>query len=234
MSRAWTGRTYLWLGAALALAAFAKITEEMLELSRLRALDVTLLVALAARRGPLLTAAAVDLTALGSPVLVVLHSAMALVVLLLLRDRRGAFQLSLASGGAALWTLLTKDLIERARPDVVPRLVEVSGFSYPSGHSSASAAMYLTIALIAARYLPGVAERALLVSVSGVVVGLVALSRVYLGVHYPSDVAGGVCLGAAWAFLVAGGLPGAAVRSQEARSSATAGRRTGSAAGSER
>src|SRR5438552_3379928 len=116
MRRAWTGRAYLWLAAALALLGFAKITQEMLEPTGLRALDHDVLIALAGARGPRLNAVGVDLTALGSPVLVALHSGMALCVLLLMRDRRGAAQLAVASGGAACWTLLTKDLIERARP----------------------------------------------------------------------------------------------------------------------
>src|SRR5207253_1546946 len=100
-------------------------------------------------------------------------------------------------------TLATKDLIERARPQVVPRLVVVAGYSYPSGHSLASAAMYLTIGILTARHLRSLRDRLILIGTTALLVVMIALSRVYLGVHYPSDVASGVCLGASWAFLLA-------------------------------
>jgi undecaprenyl-diphosphatase len=111
-----------------------------------------------------------------------------------------------ASPGAGVLILLTKGFIERARPTVVPGLVDISGFSYPSGHSLAAAAMYLTIGILVARPLTTVPSRLLVVGLLSLVIGLIALSRVYLGVHYPSDIVSGVALGSAWALLLAGGF----------------------------
>ena len=199
-----TGRLSLWSGgAALALLAFVRITRELSE-GDVSAVDRTILLAVARARTPWLTIAAIDVTALGSITLVALFSAFTLVVLLVLRDRLGAFQMLAASVGAGILTLVTKDIIERTRPEVGQRLITVSGFSYPSGHSLSTSALYLTIAIIAGRYVQHLGARvAIFVAVSAVVI-LVGASRVYLGVHYPTDVVSGISLGAAWALVLAG------------------------------
>jgi undecaprenyl-diphosphatase len=196
----------LWLGAAsLSFGIFIKITSELLE-NEGRHLDSFILTAVAKTRRPWLTGVAVDITALGSTTLVVLISAVVLCMLLSLKDRLGAWQLLLNSVGAGIWTVISKSVIERARPENITPLVQVSGFSYPSGHSLASASLYLTIAILAVRYLPTTKARVLLLGLAVVVILLVCVSRVYLGVHYPSDVASGASLGVAWALLLAGGF----------------------------
>jgi undecaprenyl-diphosphatase len=195
-----------WLGAAsLSFAIFVKITSELLE-NEVRGLDSSILTAIAKMRRPWLTGIAVDVTALGSMTLVVLISGVALCILFSIKDRLAAWQLLLNSVGAGIWTVITKNVIERARPEDVTRLVQVSGFSYPSGHSLASASLYLTIAILAARHMPTKKARLLVFCLAFVFISLVGISRVYLGVHYPSDVASGVLLGVAWALLLAGGF----------------------------
>jgi undecaprenyl-diphosphatase len=197
-------RLSLWLGAtSLIFGIFVKITSELLE-NEVHGLDSSILTAVAKMRRPWLTSVAVDLTALGSITLVVLISAVALCILLSMGNRLAAWQLLLNSLGAGIWTVITKNLIERARPESITPLVQVSGFSYPSGHSLASASLYLTIAILAGRYLPTTKARVLLLGLAVLVISLVCISRVYLGVHYPSDVASGASLGVAWALLLAG------------------------------
>jgi len=199
-------RLSLWLGASfLFLAIFLKLTSELVE-NEVQGRDAIILAAIASLRRPWLTGIAIDLTALGSMTLVILISLIALCVLLLLRDRLSASQLVLNSAGAALLTILTKNLIERTRPDNVEHLVHVTGFSYPSGHSLVAASLYLTIAILTAHHLPTLQGRVLLVFIALAVIFLVGMSRMYLGVHYPSDVASGVCLGVAWALLLAAGF----------------------------
>jgi undecaprenyl-diphosphatase len=198
------GRLSLWLGGAtLALGTFVRITRELIE-GDVSAMDSAILLAVAKKRTPWLTITAVDVTALGSITLVVLFSVFTLMVLLVLRDRLGALQLLTASVGAGILTLVAKNLIERIRPVEAQQLIVVSGFSYPSGHSVSTSALYLTIAIIAGRYVQHSGARAaIFVAVSAVLI-MIGASRVYLGVHYPSDVVSGISLGAAWALLLAG------------------------------
>jgi len=198
------GRLFLWLGgAALAFLAFVRITRELIE-GDVGAMDSAILLAVAKARTPWLTIAAIDVTALGSITLVVLFSAFTLVVLLVLRDRLHALQLLAASAGAGILTLVTKDIIERTRPEVAQQLIAVSGFSYPSGHSVSTSALYLTIAIIAGRYVENPGARAAIFLAVSVVLIMVGASRVYLGVHYATDVVSGISLGAAWALVLAG------------------------------
>jgi undecaprenyl-diphosphatase len=198
------GRLSLWLGgAALAFLIFIRITRELIE-GDVSTFDSTILLTVARIRTPWLTIAAIDVTALGSITLVALFSAFTLVVLLVLRDRLGALQLLAASAGAGILTLVTKNIIERIRPAEAQQLIVVSGFSYPSGHSLSTSALYLTIAIIAGRYVQHSGARtAIFMAVSAVPI-MVGASRVYLGVHYATDVASGIALGAGWALVLAG------------------------------
>jgi undecaprenyl-diphosphatase len=166
--------------------------------------DSAILLQVAKVRTPWLTGAAVDLTALGSSTFVVLFSLFTLFVLVLLRDPRGALQLLLASSGAGILTLVTKNIIERARPAEAQQLIFASGFSYPSGHSVSTSALYLTIAIIGCRHVQRAGGRATIVLAALGVAVMVAASRVYLGVHYATDVASGFSLGVAWALLLTG------------------------------
>jgi undecaprenyl-diphosphatase len=198
------GRLALWLGgAALALLVFVRITRELIE-GDVTAFDRAILLAVAKKRTPWLTSTAVDITALGSITLVVMFSAFTLLVLLVLRDRMGALQLLAASAGAGVLTLVTKDLIERVRPAEAQQLIVVSGFSYPSGHSTSTSALYLTIAIIAARHMRHAGARTTIFLAVSAVLTMVGASRVYLGVHYATDVVSGISLGVAWALLLAG------------------------------
>jgi undecaprenyl-diphosphatase len=100
--------------------------------------------------------------------------------------------------------MVTKNVIERIRPEEAQQLIVVSGFSYPSGHSLSTSALYLTIAIIAGRHVQhSIARAAIFLAVAAVLL-MVGASRVYLGVHYATDVVSGISLGAAWALLLGG------------------------------
>ena len=194
----------LWLGAAaLAFAFFIKLTSELLE-HEVSGLDRTILIGFAKARVPWLTVMAVDLTALGSLTLVVLISTVAFCVLLLLKDRMAALQLAAASVGAGILTSAVKNYIDRTRPAEVTQLIQVSGFSYPSGHSLAAASLYLTVAILVCRHLQRTGHKIAILTMTMAIILLVGLSRIYLGVHYPSDVVSGISLGTAWALLLGG------------------------------
>jgi undecaprenyl-diphosphatase len=193
-----------WLGtASLAFGLFIKITSELLE-HEVSSVDRMILIGLAKARTPWLTVVAVDLTALGSVTLGVLVSTIALCVLLLMKDRMGALQLVAASVGAGILTTTIKNYIDRPRPEVVTQLIQFSGLSYPSGHALAAASLYLTIAILVCRHIQRTGHQIAILAMTVEIILLVGMTRIYLGVHYPSDVASGISLGVAWALLLAG------------------------------
>lgn len=208
-----TVRVELWLAViALAVGVFIVLTNVVVAAGGAVPADGAILRWIAERRAPFLTKRMVDLTALGSPTLVGLFTVVAVAILTALRDWRGAVHLALASLGTWALTSVPKALVERSRPPEVERLIEVSGFSYPSGHALAAAALYLTIALIVGNRQRSGAWTAVLVAAAAGLVFLVGLSRVYLGVHYPSDVLSGAALGASWALMLAAAVAIAAAR----------------------
>jgi undecaprenyl-diphosphatase len=125
------------------------------------------------------------------------------VALLLFRQRYHlAAMMAAATGGGALASMVLKSLFARPRPAIVPHLIDVSTLSFPSGHATNSAIVYLSIALVLARNFADRPTRVfILASAVGLVV-VIGVTRVYLGVHYPSDVAAGWMAGAAWALAM--------------------------------
>jgi undecaprenyl-diphosphatase len=103
-----------------------------------------------------------------------------------------------AAGGGLLSTAM-KSLIGRERPDVVPHFVTVASPSFPSGHSMLAAVVYLTLGALLARFAGRRRVRTYFLAVALLLAFLVGSSRVYLGVHYPTDVLSGWAAGLAWA-----------------------------------
>ena len=142
-----------------------------------------------------------DVTALGSPVVLTLIVFGAWGFLMMAGHRAMAW-LSLASaGGGMLMSRSLKALFTRARPEDVYHATVASGYSFPSGHAMMSAVVFLTLAALAARLTPHTLLRVYAILVAGLMTGLVGLSRIYLGVHWASDVAAGWAAGAAWALM---------------------------------
>lgn len=195
--------------AVLALVAgawgFIALADEIVE-EEAHATDVRILRALrtpddpARIRGPAwIEGAARDLTALGGVPVLASFTAFAVVYLWLRRLRAYALLVAGAvSGGALLFSVL-KALFGRPRPTVVPMLVPAEAPSFPSGHATLSAVVYLSVAVLLARFEPSPGLRAYLLGVGLLVTGVVGLTRVLLGVHYPTDVLAGWSLGVAWA-----------------------------------
>jgi undecaprenyl-diphosphatase len=144
-----------------------------------------------------------DLTALGGTLLLVLVTAAVALVLVALRRRREALALALAAAGAPIFNSVIKAVIDRPRPDVASRLTEVTSASFPSGHSFNSAAIYLCIALTFAALSTLPRARHTLIIGALVLSAAIATSRIWLGVHYPTDVMAGWMGGVGWAFTAA-------------------------------
>jgi undecaprenyl-diphosphatase len=148
-----------------------------------------------------LRSAALDITALGSFTVLALV-VLAVVGFLVLQgmSRTALFVLAASAGGWVLNQAL-KEVFQRARPDVVPHLRDVMTLSFPSGHAMISASVYLTLGVLLTRIAERRVTRIFCISMAVLVTGLVGLSRVYLGVHYPSDVLAGWLMGLSWAII---------------------------------
>lgn len=110
---------------------------------------------------------------------------------------RQAFSLSLCLLGAGVLNYLLKYLFERSRPDAL-QLVVASGYSFPSGHAMGALCFYGMLAYLASRVIPKWRWRFVLFFLTTLLVTAIGISRIYLGVHYPSDVLGGYTAGATW------------------------------------
>ncbi len=144
-----------------------------------------------------------DVTALGGVLLRNVIVGIALAALLVLRLRREALVLLGTVIGGWMVNTSLKLLVGRDRPDIVPHLTEAGGASFPSGHSFNAAVVYLAIALAFAAMSPRQGVRIAIVGGAAVLAMLVSLSRVWLGVHFPSDVIAGWLGGCGWALLAA-------------------------------
>lgn len=140
-----------------------------------------------------------DITGLGSWTIVTIVTLAATGFLVMQNRSATAWLLIGAIVGGTILNNLLKFFFERTRPDLVAHAVETQTSSFPSGHAMMSAVAYLTLGALLARTQKQPAARFYIVAASVLVTVLVGVSRVYLGVHWPSDVLAGWCLGAAWA-----------------------------------
>ena len=148
---------------------------------------------------PWLQEAARDVTSLGSVVVVTIMTLAIVGYLLLSRERAEALLMAVAVfGGMALNDAL-KLAFARPRPDLALHATRVFTTSFPSGHASLSAVAYLTIGALLARSQPSFKMGLYVMSLAAFLTVSIGMSRIYLGVHYPTDVLGGWCVGAAWA-----------------------------------
>ncbi len=143
--------------------------------------------------------AVMHLSALGSGAVTALFTLIAILFLLVARKPRLALVVLVCALGTLVWMAVLKGIYERPRPSVVTQIDPPGGLSFPSGHSMISSALYLTLSVLIARVLPDRRLQRFTVAVGATLALVVGLTRMYLGVHYPSDVLGGWTAGATWA-----------------------------------
>ena len=155
--------------------------------------------------GPMWTLqVAKDLTAFGGGVGIGLIT-LAVSGYLALQRRFGLLSVILTSVvGGTILSLILKQCFHRPRPEVVPHLTDIATSSFPSGHSMISSVVYLTLAALLARAVPDLGTRIYLFALAVLLVLLIGFSRIYLGVHYPTDVLAGWGIGSAWAIVCCG------------------------------
>jgi undecaprenyl-diphosphatase len=195
------------LAIVVTLYGFIEVAEEMRS-GDIRHFDESLLRALRSRDdlrvpvGPAwLPEMMTEVTALGGTAVIVVVLLFS-VGYLALEGRYGAAVLCIvASAGGGILSVALKQLFARGRPDVVPHLITVESLSFPSGHSMATAVMYLTLGALLARFAVRRRSRIYVVGLALTITLLVGITRVYLGVHYPSDVLAGWAAGLTWALV---------------------------------
>lgn len=143
----------------------------------------------------------VNFSAFGSEAITMTTTLAAIGFLLLDRRPRLALFVIVAMAGAVVLTLVLKEAIGRARPDVVVPLTTAGTKAFPSGHAILSAVLYPTLGEIVARAMPRPRVRAYVVSIAFALAIAIGLTRVYIGVHYPTDVLAGWAIGAGWALV---------------------------------
>lgn len=194
------------LGIALPMLAFIEIADEVGE-GEARWFDESILLALrtadpADPIGPRWVEVSVmDITALGGFAVLALVTLMAAGYLLVRQRWVDALMLLVATGGGTLISEGLKVGFNRPRPDLVAHVVETTSMSFPSGHAMLSAVTYLTLGALIARTQDKRRLGGYVIGAAILVTVLIGLTRIYLGVHWPTDVLGGWCLGAAWALL---------------------------------
>ena len=142
-----------------------------------------------------------DVTALGGFTVLTLVTLVAILAFAMHRRWKHAGVMAGTILLAQASSRLLKNLYDRPRPDLAPHLVEVYSGSFPSGHAMLSAATYLTLAALIAHLEVKRRAKVLVFALALLLMAAIGFSRVYLGVHWPSDVAAGWCVGAAWAIF---------------------------------
>ena len=212
LKRLETRALLLWFALAGSIWAFLGVAGEMTE-GDLNAFDRQILLAL---RNPQHPADPIgpkwfeesmrDMTAVGGVTILTLVVTMAILILVFHRKRRQALVFAATIAAPFVSSELLKHLYDRPRPDLVPHGSYAYSASFPSGHSTLAAATYLTLATVIAS-LEARRETKVLIYAVAVLLGIAGgFSRIYLGVHWPSDVLAGWSLGAGWALAAWIGL----------------------------
>jgi undecaprenyl-diphosphatase len=195
------------LAACVLLFVFVRLASEVIE-GETMAFDTKILQALRSPddpskpRGPdWIETGLLDLTALGGTTVVALVT-FAVVGFLVLQTRyRTALVVAFTTLSGDLLNQVLKNAFSRPRPTIVPHLRAVFTTSFPSGHAMESAIVYLTLGAMLMRVAESRFTKAYIMGIAMLLTMLVGISRVYLGVHYPTDVIGGWIIGFVWASI---------------------------------
>lgn len=185
------------LSAALSLAVFSIIALSISD-NQIHRFDDSLITWIQGMESQGMTRWMELFTWIGSGIPVVIITILSMVVLyVFLRHRRELLFLGCVIAGSAILNTLLKLMFHRARP-TIHRIIEVSGYSFPSGHSMAAFSLYGGLAFLIWKHIPTAVGRVLMIIVSAMFILMIGMSRIYLGVHYPSDVVGGYFMSGCW------------------------------------
>jgi undecaprenyl-diphosphatase len=201
----WVLVAALLIGGAL--SGFAELADEVAD-GETHAFDRAVMLAMREAGDPgepwgprWLEMVARDITALGGTVVLTLLTLASIGFMLLTRRWGAAFFVLVSVVGGTLISTTLKNVFDRARPDVVPHAMEATSASFPSGHSMLAMVTYLTLGAVLAEVQTRPRIKIYILSWAVFLALIVGLTRVYLGVHWPTDVLAGWCIGSAWALL---------------------------------
>lgn len=184
--------------AAIATWLFGEIAETVMA-GKTLAFDEAVLRWLGAHHTKALDGSMLEITALGTGMVVMMIVAISAMFLALTRHRYSALLLLVATAGGLILNLVLKLVFNRPRPHVIAWGTNAVSSSFPSGHAMSATIVYSCVAYLAARLVRRRWERWVVMFLAAVVIILISISRLYLGVHYPSDVLAGAVIGLAWA-----------------------------------
>jgi membrane-associated phospholipid phosphatase len=181
--------------AGLAMWAFATIAHEVLD-SETYAFDKSILLYLRSLHDPVRDRIMLALTFFGEPNLLLMLSVSLGIMLWVRQHRSEAITIAITGAGAVGLNMLLKQLFARDRPQLWERAVEVRFYSFPSGHAMISMVVYGLLGYFLAARFPR--QRWLIYGLTVVLIAGIGLSRLYLGVHWPTDVIAGYIAGLVW------------------------------------
>ena len=181
--------------AALAMWGFATIAQEVWE-KETYAFDTSILLYLRNLHTPLRDRVMLAFTSLGEPNLLLALSVSLGIILWIRKHRSEATTIAVAGAGAIGLNILLKQLFARARPQLWERTVDVKFYSFPSGHAMISMVIYGLLGYLLGSRFPK--QRWWIYSLTIILVAVIGLSRLYLGVHWPTDVIAGYTAGLVW------------------------------------
>jgi undecaprenyl-diphosphatase len=184
--------------AAIGTWLFGEFADIVME-GKTQRLDEAVLRWVQTHHTPALDEAMLEITALGTGVVVLMIVGISSLFLALTRHRYSALLLLVATGGGIILNNVLKMFFDRPRPQIFEWGEHASTSSFPSGHAMSATIAYATVAYLAARLAKKRWIRWITILGAAIVIALIALSRMYLGVHYPSDVMAGAIIGLAWA-----------------------------------
>jgi undecaprenyl-diphosphatase len=206
-----------WTALVVAAAIFAGLAWNVSGQTPLVRLDRQVTDWFAAHRSGTATAIMLAVSHAHALLAIAMWSLVFAAVLARLREWYWILTLALAVAGGMLLNLLLKLAYARVRPDLADPLVTLTTYSFPSGHTASAAVFHGVLAAFLVSRLRGVRARIACVLGAGGLVGLVAVSRVYLGAHHLSDVLAAACSSTVWLVLCLSGVHGLVRRRMDAR-----------------
>ena len=173
----------------------------MLMLNSILSLDHSVLEMLYAHRDPMMSILLLNMTQLGSVIAVCLIGCVAVIILALHNKKAEIAGLVITLCGTAAASTTIKHIVQRARPDIHHQMYPDTGYSLPSTHTALATALFTFLMHLVFRLTPSTMLRTIAMCLWIIIIAGVAFSRIYLGVHYLSDVMAGILLGAFLAWI---------------------------------